>query len=95
MSPFFGNTDNCIDYVNVEAYPKYEDRAPDKWSELLKGMVDDAASFSLKALSQKDDATILTPEQVLIDQLRAKPGGQLVECSSSTVKMVLCELQTE
>jgi len=94
LAPFFGSTDNCIDYVNVESYPKFEDRTPDKWHELLKAMTEDS-TFALKALSQKDDATILAHEQVLIDQLRSKPGGQLVECTCGAAKMVLCELQSE
>ena len=26
MTPFFGNTETCIDYVNVENFPKFEDK---------------------------------------------------------------------
>ena len=94
MLPFFGSTDTCIDFINVAAYPKYEDKSPEKWSEILKGTFEDE-SFTIHALSQKDDASCLTAEQILVDQLRARPGGQLVECCSATVKLVLCELQSE
>ena len=92
--PFFGNNDTCIDYINVPQYPKYEDKSPEKWSEQLKTIFEDPA-FAVNALSLKDDSTCLTAEQILVDQLRSKPGGQLVECSTSIVKLVLCELQTE
>lgn len=41
LTPFFGSSDNCIDYVNVEAFPKFEDRPADKWSEILKAIYED------------------------------------------------------
>merc|ERR1711957_1052166 len=38
LTPFFGNTDTCIDFVNVEPFPKFEDRPADKWNELIRGV---------------------------------------------------------
>jgi hypothetical protein len=52
LSPFFGSNETCIDYVNLEAFPKFEDRAADKWNDLLKGVLEDQ-SHSFKALSVK------------------------------------------
>lgn len=101
LAPFFGTTETCVDYVNLEAFPKFEDKPADKWNELFKGMTaEDAPTHKFRALSQKDDGTLLTPEQVLVDQLKSKPGGQLVEClptseDGSGPKFVLCELPSE
>lgn len=67
LSPFFGNSENCIDYVNVEAFPKFEDRPADKWNEIIRAMTDESATHVFKALSQKDESTILTPEQILVE----------------------------
>lgn len=50
LGPFFGQSDTCIDFINVETYPKFEDRTPDKWNEILKGIPEDP-EFAMKALS--------------------------------------------
>ena len=68
LSPFFGSADNCLDYINVENFPKFEDKAPDKWNEIVKGMLDsEAPTHKFKALSTKEDSAMLTPEQILVD----------------------------
>ena len=99
LSPYFGSADNCLDFINVENFPKFEDKPADKWNEIVKGMLDEVPTHKFKALSNKEDSTMLTPEQVLVDQLKSKPGGQLVECvpvgEEVTSKMVLCELPSE
>ena len=41
LTPFFGNADTCLDYVNVDVFAKYEERAPDKWNEALKLVAED------------------------------------------------------
>jgi hypothetical protein len=41
LQPFFATTDTCADYVNVENYAKFEDRAPDKWNEIIKNIFDE------------------------------------------------------
>ena len=89
MTPFFGNTDTCIDYVNVENFPKFEDKAADKWNELISG-ANDSAEKVVKALSQKEDGVLIQPENILADQLKSKAGGQLVEITAGSTSMVLC-----
>ena len=41
LAPFFGTVETCMDFVGIEAFPKFEDRAADKWNELIKGVIDD------------------------------------------------------
>lgn len=41
LMPFFGTQDTCNDYVNVDLFSKYEDKAPDKWNEALKNVAED------------------------------------------------------
>lgn len=98
LAPFFGSTDTCLDYVNLENFPKFEDRTADKWSETFKGLIEDEATV-MKALGQKDDATLIPHEAVLVEQLKSKPGGQLVEVTGpvgeKTASMMLCELPSE
>jgi hypothetical protein len=93
MGPLLGSSDTCIDFVNL-TLPKFEDRPPEKWNELVKAMSEDP-SLKAHALCAKDDGHLLQPEQILVDQLRNKPGGQLVEYTSSLAKMVLCQLPNE
>ena len=89
LGPYFGNYDTCIDFVNIENFPKYEDKPADKWSEVLKAMQDDQ-SLQIRALSQKDDATLISPDQILVEQLKQKSGGQLVELEAESGKLILC-----
>lgn len=37
LSPFFATADNCGEFV-AEPYVKYEERAPDKWNDLIKAV---------------------------------------------------------
>lgn len=89
MTPFFGNTETCIDYVNVENFPKFEDKPADKWNELIAG-ANESAEKVVKALSQKEDGVLIQPENILVDQLKSKAGGQLVEVTAGSTSMVLC-----
>jgi hypothetical protein len=66
LAPFFGSNDTCMDYVNLENFPKFEDRPADKWNDLLKGVLEDPG-HSFKALSVKQDAEIIDIEKILID----------------------------
>ena len=75
LGPFFGTSDTCIDYVNVETFPKFEDRPADKWNEIVKAIFEDTNGTCLKALGQKDEASMINPEAVLVEQLKSKPGG--------------------
>jgi hypothetical protein len=62
-------------------------------------MMDEAPTHTFKALSAKDESTMLGADQILVDQLKSKPGGQLVECvptgEEGGTKVVLCELPAE
>ena len=90
--------DTCADYVNIENFPKFEDRAADKWNELIKGVQEDA-NVESRALSVKHDAEFVDPEKILVDQLKSKPGGQIVEMKGTvadkTISLGLLELPSE
>jgi hypothetical protein len=89
LLPFFGSQDTCVDFVNLEAYPKYEDRTPDKWNEALKSVCEDP-EVQFKALSQKDEGSLVLPDQILVEMLKPKPGGQMVEIRGNNNNLVLC-----
>lgn len=74
---FFATPDNLQEFVS-EPYAKYEERAPDKWNELIRALYQDGA-VKLRVLKSKDDTKILKPDNVLIEQLRKQKGGQIVE----------------
>ena len=63
---FFGTNDTCMDFLNLEVYPKFEDRTPDKWNELIKG-VNEAPDKEVKALGQKDESTLIPHDHIVID----------------------------
>ena len=60
LGVFFASADSCGEYV-AEPYAKYEERAPDKWNELVKALYQDGA-VKLRALKTKDEAKTLKPE---------------------------------
>lgn len=67
LPPFFANAETCIDFV-AEPYTKYEERTPDKWNDLLKQLYADGQIIkNVKVLVNKEDATILKPEAILVD----------------------------
>lgn len=95
---FFASGEHCQEFV-AEPYAKYEERAPDKWNELIKALYSEGA-VKLRVLKSKDEAKILKPEQILGEQLRNKgKGGQIVELEAvvaeKPVQAVLCELANE
>jgi len=57
--------ENCEDYVN-ELYAKFEDRAPDKWNDILKNINDEGLQ-ELVILQSKDEARVLSQEAILFD----------------------------
>lgn len=95
LSPFFVTAETCIDYV-AEPYTKYEERLPDRWNEIFKTMHENGA---MKVLTQKEDSTILPVESILVEQLRSKPGGQLLEVEATVgdknMQLVLIETPSE
>jgi hypothetical protein len=38
MTPFFGTLDSCGDFLNIDVFPKFEDKPVDKWNEIIKPM---------------------------------------------------------
>lgn len=69
MGPLFGSSETCIDYVNVAAFPKFEDKPPEKWNEAIT-TIPTSEEFQVKALSQKDESSMIAPDQILVDMLR-------------------------
>jgi len=98
LSPFFATVDSCGDYVS-EPYPKFEEKLPDKWNDWFKLQYGDGKSITFKALGHKDEATLIQPTQVQVEQLREKAGGQLIEAinqvNDKLFVSVLCELPNE
>ena len=95
LAHFFATADQCLDFV-AEPYTKYEERLPDKWNEIFKAIVDHG---SLHVLTVKEEAKVLPQNQILVEQMRSKPGGQLIEIevpvADKLIQMVICELANE
>lgn len=53
LSPFFATSDTCMDFV-TEPYVKFDERAPDKWNDLLKNVFDDG-KVQLNVLAMKEE----------------------------------------
>lgn len=53
----------------------------------------------MKVLKIKEDATVLKPDSILIEQMRQKKGGQIVEIEATIADknwmLALCELASE
>jgi len=62
-----------MDFV-TEPYVKFEERAPDKWNDLLKNVFDDG-KVQLNVLAMKEECQVLKPEAILVEQMREKKGG--------------------
>ena len=94
LAMFFATAETCIDYVN-EPYTKYEERPPDKWNDIMKAVTE---SGDLKVLTSKEETTALQPAAILVEQMRSKPGGQLIEIevtvAEKVIQVVICELSS-
>jgi hypothetical protein len=90
LTPFFGNAETVGEFIN-EAYSKYEERAPDKWNEYLK-VIYDEGNCERVALSSKDTATLTDPDNILVEQLRDKAGGQMMEVKTTVGEKVMYAL---
>ena len=77
MTPYFGTADTLGAFVN-EQFSKLEDRSPDKWNDLLKNIFDEG-KLDLKVLLDKKESRVIQPDNILIEQMREKRGGQIVE----------------
>lgn len=94
LTPFFANAEHCMDFVH-EPYPKYEDKLPDKWNEFFNAF----KNGTMRVLSSRDEARLLKHEAILVEQMRQKLGGQIVEIDAviadKTMTIAICELPNE
>lgn len=97
VGALFASPDTCIDFV-AEPYTKFEERAPEKWSELIRTAYNEG-NVSLRVLKIKEDSSVIKQESILVDQLRVKKGGQIVEFETAfaekTLHVALCQLPTD
>lgn len=97
LAPFFATAEHVQEYVS-DPYPKFEEKQPDKWNEWMKIIYSDG-KCKIKALGSKEEATLIPQTNVHCEQLREKPGGQLVEVTTQVADKnfvsVLCELPNE
>lgn len=98
LSPFFATAESCGEFVS-EPFPKFEEKLPDKWNEWFKIQYGDGKSIVFRALGSKDEATLINPANIQVEQLRDKAGGQLIEVTNhvndKNYVSVLCELPNE
>mmetsp|Transcript_32417 Transcript_32417/g.23950 ORF Transcript_32417/g.23950 Transcript_32417/m.23950 type:complete len:141 (-) Transcript_32417:37-459(-) len=98
LLPFFASADQIREYVQ-EPFPKFEEKAPDKWNDWFRQLYSEGRC-QVRALPSKEESTLLPKENILIEQLREKPGGQLVEVQHQVndkvnFVAVLCDLPSE
>lgn len=95
LAGFFATAETCIDYVQ-EPYTKYEERLPDKWNEIFKAIQE---SGEIRVLATMLESQVLDPSMILVEQMRSKIGGQLVEIdvtvADKVIQMMICELPSE
>ena len=65
LMPYFATADHCREFV-VEPYPKFEERAPDKWNDWIKTIYGEG-KCKIKAVSSKDQATIIPGGNILVE----------------------------
>ena len=53
LAPFFATAENSGEYLSIENFAKFEDKAADKWNDILKGVSEDP-NHVFKALRSKD-----------------------------------------
>jgi len=73
LLPFFATTDDVKQYVR-DPYPKYEDRAPDKWNDAIKFLKEYTMA---NVLRHNTNAKLLNPDNILAPQFSGV--GQVVE----------------
>lgn len=97
LAPFFATAEHVQEFVS-DPYPKFEEKQPDKWNEWMK-VIFAEGKCKIKALGSKEEATLIPAGNIHCEQLREKPGGQLVEVSTQVADKnfvsVLCELPNE
>lgn len=94
LDPLFATNDTCGEYVK-DTFAKYEDKPPDKWNEFINAM----KSGTMRVLTSRDEAKLLKVDSIVVEQMRSKLGGQLVEVDGTLgdkiFTMALCELPNE
>jgi hypothetical protein len=76
LSPFFATPENLKEYIK-EPYAKFDERPPEKWTEV----VNTVKTGAFKVLGKAEDATLITPDRILREQLEGP--GQVVEIQGS------------
>jgi hypothetical protein len=67
LSKFFGSSETCLDFINISEFPKFDDKAPNAWEDLMEQF---DSNGEVKALSQKEEGSIIQGDQIIVDQLR-------------------------
>ena len=73
LGNFFGNTENIAEFVN-EPYPKFEERAPEKWAECFH-FIHDEKEAVVNVIQNAQETTFFEPERFRADQLT---GGVII-----------------
>ena len=73
LIPFFGNNDNLAEYMN-EPYPKYEEKAPDKWNDVFNFMSESRTDneLNIKVLKNSSSSSFISEDRLHVDQLLSK-----------------------
>ena len=85
LGGFFATAENCIDFV-AEPYTKYEERLPDKWNEVVTAASENA---EMRVLAAKEEASTIPAASILVEQMRSKVGGQIVEIDVTVAEKVV------
>ena len=53
----FGSAEHCSEFL-AEPYTKYDEKAPDKWNDLIKGIFNEG-KVHIHVLKSKEEATVV------------------------------------
>lgn len=76
----------------AEPYVRFDQFTPERWNELISEAYKEG-KVQLRVLEMKETSTVLKQKAILVEQLRAKKGGQIVEfdlCGEKMLKFVIC-----
>ena len=85
LTGFFATAETCIDFV-TEPYTKYEERPPDKWNDIFKAVTE---CGEMRVLTSVGESLVLPKESILVEQIRSKVGGQLIEIEATVADKVI------
>ena len=78
-----------------EPYAKYEDKPPDKWNDFFNSL----KNGNMRVLTTREESKVIKPESIIVEQIRSKLGGQLVEVDGLVgdkhMAIAICELPNE